>query len=80
MILAKLRLRECSDIVSHLLPRCYGKFHQPLMKEGNGGGSEEVGEGGREGVGEGGKGRREGKEGGKEGGREGDGEKIHRAV
>ena len=38
VVLAKLRLRKCSDVVSHFLPGCYGKFHQPLMKGGRAGG------------------------------------------
>ena len=75
MVLAKLRLRKCSDVVSHFLSSCYGKFHQPLMKggrkEGRKGGREEGREGGREG----GRERKEvvKKERGREGG-------IHRAV
>ena len=68
VVLAKLRLRECSDVVPHLLPGCYGKFHQPLMKEGREG--REGGRRGREGGRKGG--REERREGGKEGGRKGE--------
>ena len=71
VVLAKLRLRECSDVVPHLLPGCYGKFHQPLMKEGRGG--REEGEGERKGGREEGEGGRKGREGGRGGREEGEG-------
>ena len=51
VVLAKLRLRKCSDVVSHFLPGCYGKFHQPLMKGGRAGGREGGREGGEKGKG-----------------------------
>ena len=33
MVLAELGLREGSNVVSHLLPRCNGQLHQPLGVE-----------------------------------------------